>query len=385
MKKKYIYFDNAATSWPKPKTVLSAMIDFQKKKAANPGRSGHRMSLEAARVIFEARNKIADFFNVSDPVNIIFTQNATHSLNISILGLLKPGDHVITSGMEHNSVMRPLNAAKKRGVSVTVVKCNADGSSDPADIEKAIQANTKAVYLNVASNVTGSIMPIKEIGITVKNHGLIFCVDAAQAAGVIPIDVKKMNIDFLAFTGHKSLYGPQGTGGFYIGKNIEKFIEPLFSGGTGSKSEFEIHPDFMPDRFEAGTPNGIGIAGLSAGIDYINSKGITEIFEFVKNLTRQFLDGIKENKKIKIYGRDDVCRRMGVVSFNIKNKTPSDVSYLLDEQFSIMSRPGLHCAPSAHKTIGSFPQGAVRFSFSSFNTEKEIDYAVKALNKIAKT
>lgn len=381
---KFIYFDNAATSWPKPSAVMRTINEYQKKSAANPGRSGHRMSLAAARTIFNTRSRLANFFGSNDVENIIFTMNATQSLNIAVCGFFKPGDNIITSSVEHNSVMRPLNAAQKRDITFTVVKCSETGEIDLDDIVKSIKKNTKAIIWTAASNVTGTIMPLKEIGNIAKKYGLVFCVDAVQAAGILPLDVNDIQIDFLAFTGHKSLFGTQGSGGFYIRKGLEKKLEQIFTGGTGSKSESEEHPDFMPDRYEAGTPNGIGIAGLGAGIDFINSVGIDAIFKHEQNLVGKFISEIKSNKKIKLYGPLETEKRIGIASFNIEDKSPSEVSEQLDNKYSIMSRAGLHCAPAAHKTVNSFPQGSVRFSFSFFNNEKQIDKAVKALYNISK-
>jgi cysteine desulfurase family protein len=378
---KLIYFDNAATSWPKPDKVIKAIIDYQNKFAANPGRSGHRMSLESARMIFETRMKITKFFNGDEPLNLIFTQNVTHSLNIVVKGLLKQGDHIITTSMEHNAVMRPINELLKiKKIEMSSIKCTTEGKVDINEVKKSIKTNTRIIFMTAASNVTGTVMPLEEVGKIAKEKGIIFCVDAAQAAGVIPIDVKKMNIDLLAFTGHKSLFGPTGIGGLYIKKGLEVNIEPLLTGGTGSRSEFEIHPDFMPDRFEAGTPNVLGIAGLNAGIDFVNSIGLDEICKHEHKLLKYFIDEVNKNDRINIYGSKNLENRIGVVSFNILDKPPSEISEILDEKFSIMSRPGLHCAPSAHKTIKTFPQGTVRFSFNFFNTIEEVEIAVNALS-----
>ncbi|MCX7966398.1 MAG: aminotransferase class V-fold PLP-dependent enzyme [Syntrophorhabdaceae bacterium] len=378
----YIYFDNPATSWPKPDCMIEAMIAFNKTVGANPGRSAHRLSIEAARILFDTREAIASLIGADDPETIVFTRNATEGLNIILHGLLKSGDHVITTSMEHNSVMRPLRALEREGIELTVIPCSRDGEIDPDDISRAIKKNTTLIVTTHASNVTGTIMPVDEIIKIARRNGIIYCIDGAQTVGSVKIDVKKQDLDILVFTGHKSLYGPQGTGGFYIKKGIEKRIKPLEQGGTGSRSEFEEHPDFMPDRFESGTPNTIGLAGLCASVKYIDRMGIENIREKELKLTKLFLEGISSMKDIRVFGVDDINRRIAVVSFNVFGMTPSDVSYILDRKFNILSRPGLHCAPSAHRTIGSFPEGTVRFGFGIFNTEEEIGFAIKALEKI---
>jgi cysteine desulfurase family protein len=384
MNKDIIYFDNAATSWPKPPETITAMRNYLQNIGGSPGRSGHRLSIEAARLVFDTREKLAQLFNVSDPLRIVLTRNATEGLNIAIFGFLKPGDHVITSGMEHNSVMRPLRAIEARGVGITVVPCAIDGLIDPGNIVKAIKKNTKAIYMTNASNVTGTVMPVSDIGRIAREHGLVLCVDAAQTAGCYPIDIEEMNIDLLAFTGHKALFGPSGTGGLYIREGLEKRIEPICVGGTGSRSEAEEQPDFMPDRFEAGTPNTAGIAGLCAGVEFILDKGITQIKDREEKLIKLFIEGVSELPRVKLYGQQSVKYRTPAVSFNIDGMDSAAVSFALDEQFSIMSRSGLHCAPSAHKTIGTYPTGTVRFSFSYFNTKEQVITSIKALKKIGK-
>jgi len=379
-----IYFDNAATSWPKPPEVNAAMQRYMRKIGANPGRSGHRLSLEAARIIYDAREKLAQLFNVFDPLRIVLTKNATEALNIAIFGFLKPGDHVITSSMEHNSVMRPLRAMEAKGVNLTVIPCDKAGLIDPAQISTSIKNNTKAIFITHASNVTGAIMPVFDIGRIAREHGLVFCVDAAQTAGSCFIDVEKMNIDLLAFTGHKSLFGPSGTGGLYIREGLEKRIKPILVGGTGSRSEVEEQPDFMPDRYEAGTPNTVGIAGLQAGVDFVLSEGIDQIKSKEESLVKMFIEGIKDLPEVIIYGQTFTEGRIPVVSFNIAGIDPAAIALELDERYKIMSRSGLHCAPSAHKSIGTYPMGTVRFSFSYFNTEDQVVKAVEALRKISK-
>jgi cysteine desulfurase / selenocysteine lyase len=383
MNRDIIYFDNAATSWPKPPETIAAMQNYMQNIGGSPGRSGHRLSIEAARIVFDTREKLAQLFNVSDPLRIVLTRNATEGLNIAIFGFLKPGDHVITSGMEHNSVMRPLRAMESKGVGITVVPCAIDGLIDPGDIVKAIKNNTKAIFITNASNVTGTVMPVSDIGRIAREHGIILCIDAAQTAGCYPIDVEEMNIDLLAFTGHKALCGPSGIGGLYIREGLEKRIEPICVGGTGSRSEVEEQPDFMPDRFEAGTPNTVGIAGLQAGVDFVLSKNIAQIKEREETLVKMFIEGVSNLPGIILYGQKSVDRRTPVVSFNISGMDPAAVALEMDERFGIMSRAGLHCAPSAHKTIGTYPTGTVRFSFSYFNTEEQIISSIEALKKIS--
>lgn len=381
---KTIYFDNAATSWPKPEETYTAMDHFSRAIGGSPGRSGHRLSIESGRIIMNSRDVLARLFGVDDPFQLVFTKNATEALNLAIAGLLSLGDHVITSSMEHNSVMRPLRELESKGVEVSVIRCSPRGELDPGDLLPAIRTNTKLVVLTHASNVAGTIMPIQEIGHIAREHGFIFCVDAAQTAGVLPIDVSEMNLDLLAFSGHKSLFGPQGTGGLYIRKGLEKQILPLMVGGTGSRSEFESQPDFMPDRYESGTLNTAGLAGLGAGAEYILRKGIDHIRTKEILLTQYFLDGLKSISSVHIYGPGDASRQISVVSFNLDGLTPSEVSFAFDEQYGVMSRPGLHCAPAAHRTIGTFPGGTVRVSFGFFNTEEEISYALDALQQLSR-
>ncbi len=380
---KNIYFDNAATSWPKPPEMIDAINRYNETIGGNPGRSGHHLSVEAARIIFETRELTAQLFNIDDPFQLIFTRNATEALNQVIFGMMLNDHHVITSGMEHNSVMRPLRYLEQHGLKVTVVPCYQDGSIDPREIEKSICSHTKMIIMTHASNVTGTIMPVKEVGHVAASHGIPFCVDSAQSAGAIPIDVEDMNISLLAFTGHKSLYGPQGTGGLYIKKGLEKDLVPNMMGGTGSRSEFEIQPDFMPDRFESGTPNTIGLAGLGAAARFILNRGIDAIRSTELTLTTMFLDKAGDIPGVRLYGPRKADRCTPVVSFTIDGISPSEVSQILDEKFSILSRPGLHCAPAAHHSINTLPGGTVRFSFGHFNTTDEISYAIDAIKEIA--
>lgn len=383
--KKVIYLDNPATSWPKPSQVKEAMIKFMEEVGANPGRSGHSLSIEAARIIYDAREAVSTLFHVKDSSRVVFTLNATESLNLALKGLLKPGDHVITSSMEHNSVMRPLRELEKRGISLTVVPCFKDGTLDPREVEKRVQSATRMIVLNHASNVTGTLLPIREIGRIAREYNLLFLVDAAQTAGAYPIDVEEDMIDLLAFTGHKSLYGPQGTGGLVIGERIhEKEMIPLKQGGTGSRSEFEEQPDFLPDRFESGTPNSVGIAGFLAGVQFVLEKGVEQIRQNEMALLRKLITGLKEIHGVKLFSPDHQEDRIATLSFNFTHLSPSNGAYRLEKEFGILCRPGLHCAPAAHHTLGTFPEGTIRFGLNVFNTEADIETAIQAVSLIAK-
>ena len=379
-----IYLDNPATSWPKPPQVREAMNRFVEEVGANPGRSGHSLSIEAARIVYEARESLSVLFHVKDSSRIVFTLNATESINLALKGLLKYKDHVITSSMEHNSVMRPLRDLEKRGIELSIIPCSNEGMLDPKEVERKIRSNTRMVVLNHASNVTGTLLPVKEVGFIVRKHNLLFLVDAAQTVGAYPIDVEKDGIDLLAFTGHKSLYGPQGTGGLVIGERInEKEMIPLKQGGTGSRSEFEEQPDFLPDRFESGTPNGVGIAGLLAGVQFVLEKGVELIRQDEMTLTQKLIEGLKEIPQVKLYGPKNQNDRIATLSFNFPRFSPSNGASRLEKEFDILCRPGLHCAPAAHHTIGTFPEGTIRFGLGAFNTEEEIETAMQAVSLIA--
>jgi cysteine desulfurase/selenocysteine lyase len=379
------YLDNAATSWPKPEAVYQAMDNFMRHTGANPGRSAHQLSIEAGRIVYETREALDMLFGVGDPTRIVFTSNATEALNVVIRGLLYPGDHVITSSMEHNSVMRPLRHMEKLGVEVTVVKCSSEGFLNPYDIEQAVGPHTRLVILNHASNVVGTLLPVAEVGQITRRRGVLLMIDAAQTMGCYPIDVEEMHIDLLAFSGHKGLYGPQGTGGLYIRKGIESSIEPLKYGGTGSRSEHEYQPDFLPDKYESGTPNTVGLAGLGAGVRFVLEHGVTEIQKREWALTESLTDGLKNISGVTIYGDSDPRKRVAVVSFNISGLTPSEVAMQLEEDCEIMCRPGLHCAPSTHKTLGTFPQGTVRLSPGYFTSDDDIEGTLKAVRRIIAT
>ncbi|MCG2821689.1 MAG: aminotransferase class V-fold PLP-dependent enzyme [Candidatus Atribacteria bacterium] len=380
-----IYLDNAATSYPKPKEVGRAMLHFLEKVGASPGRSGHRLSIEAGRLLYQTRESLAELLNVIDPLRIIFTLNVTEALNLALKGLLQPGDQVITSSMEHNSVMRPLRKLEKRGVEIKVVPCSSQGVLDPVDIEKSIKKNTKLIVLIHGSNVIGSILPITVVGEIARKYDILFLVDTAQTAGCYSLDIKKDNIDLLAFTGHKTLFGPPGTGGLVIGERVDiKKLNPLKVGGTGSWSESEEQPDFLPDIYESGTPNTVGLSGLNEGVRFILKEGVDKIRQHELELTQKLIEGLKEIPGVIVYGEDQVKNRVAVISFNIKDQLPSEVGLRLDEEYNIMSRVGLHCAPAAHKTIGTFPIGTIRFSMSWFNTFEEVDQTILAVRNISR-
>jgi cysteine desulfurase family protein len=358
------------------------MADVLERAGGNPGRSGHRLSIAAAQVMYETREKLASFFHVRDPLRVIFTSNATHAINIALAGLLKPGDHVVTSSMEHNAVMRPLRSLEKRGLKLSVVPCASDGSLDVSDVARAVKNNTRLVVVNHASNVVGTILPVAQVASIAHRAGALLLVDAAQTAGSIPVDVQAMGVDLLAFTGHKGLLGPTGSGGLIIGDKVDaSLMEPLMRGGTGSQSALEEQPNELPDKFESGTPNVIGIAGLGAGIDWIMERGIEAIRAQEEELTRVLITGLCNIPGIKVHGTLDASRSTAIVSITAAHKTVSDIGLSLDEEFGIMCRVGLHCAPAAHKTVGTFPQGTVRLATGAFTSKDDISTAVAALQK----
>ncbi|OPJ55445.1 aminotransferase class V-fold PLP-dependent enzyme [Alkalithermobacter paradoxus] len=375
-----IYLDNAATTFPKPESVYSEALNCMKNYGANPGRSGHKLALAAGRVIYETRENLCKLFNIPNPMNIIFTYNATDSLNLVIKGFLNSGDHVITTSIEHNSVIRPIKSLEKIGVENTIVKCDENGILNVDDIKKAIKPNTKLIVTTHASNVCGAIVDIESIGKIAREMGIAYLVDGAQTAGVYDIDVQKMNIDMLAAPGHKGLMGPQGTGILYIREGLN--VKHLKEGGTGSKSEELTQPEILPDRYESGTPNTPGIAGLNEGIKFILKEGIDKIRKHEEELTDYLINGLKEIDMIKIYGPKDIKKQCAVVSINISNEDSSEISYILDSVFNIATRSGLHCAPLAHKTLGTFEQGTVRFGIGYFNTKNDIDKVLEALKII---
>lgn len=375
-----IYFDNAATTWPKPPEVLDAMRYCLEEAGANPGRSGHKLSLAAGKLVDRTRQAIADLFNISDPDRVIFTLNATDSLNMAIQGITEAGDHIITSSMEHNSVTRPLHCLGNN-IEVTKIPCNQQGLINMEELSRAIRSNTKAIVITHASNVTGTIMPIKLIGELVREAGKILIVDAAQTAGILDIDVEGMKIDLLAMPGHKGLMGPTGTGVLYVGERAA-FLKPFRMGGTGSKSAVAGQPDILPEKYESGTLNAVGIAGLGAGVDFIKKTGLQRIREHENRLTKAFIEGASKIQGWKMYGTSKDEVRAPVVSFLIEGKDTAALGGALDKWHDIACRAGLHCAPDAHRTIGTFETKLVRFSFSYFNKIEEVDYALKCLSDL---
>lgn len=374
------YFDNAATSFPKPNSVINAVTAYMKNIGANPGRGGYKTAIEADKIIYSCRESIMNFYNFDKFDNVIFTPNITFSINILLKSIVKDGWHIITTSMDHNSVLRPLSSFKN--IEVSILPCDKNGFLNIDTLKNSIRPDTKLLIMSHASNIIGSIQPIYEIGRLCHEKNIYFIIDTAQTSGVIPIDFYKLNLSALAFTGHKGLLGPSGTGGFLISDKLNSVADPVIEGGTGSLSESIVQPNFLPDKFESGTMNAAGIAGLSEGIKHINKIGLKAIKEKEDELTKKFLEGLTSIKDIIIYGSLDVSKRTSTISINSKKVAPFEFAYRLDKEFDIMVRCGLHCAPLAHKTIGSFPDGTVRFSFGIFNTLSEIDYALNAINKI---
>ncbi|MHC1762042.1 MAG: aminotransferase class V-fold PLP-dependent enzyme [Negativicutes bacterium] len=377
-----VYLDNAATSWPKPPEVIAAMQAYLENVGGSPGRAAHGKSLASARMAYETRDALSSLFNATSPDRVIFTKNATEAINLLLFGFLNPGDHVIVSSMEHNAVMRPLRQLESCGVSLSVAACDSCGRLDPLTIKAALTPRTRLVLLVHASNVTGTLLPIAEVANIAHESGIRFAVDAAQTAGVHPIDVQSAGIDFLTFTGHKSLGGPQGTGGLVIGPDVD--LRPLMFGGTGSASESENQPSFLPDKLESGTLNAIGIAGLGASLAALTEFGVENVLAHERKLMKLFRDGLKELSDIEVYGPENTAESVGVLSLNVASRPCEEVGMELERDFDILTRTGLHCAPAAHRTIGTFGRGTVRFSVSRFNTESDIHAALEALSRIAR-
>ena len=377
-----IYFDNGSTSFPKAPGVGDAIRDIIEHGAYNINRGGYEGAYEVADMVLTTREQLCRLFHFSESRNVVFTPSITYSLNYVIKGLLKPGDHVIVSSMEHNALMRPLVQMAHQGVTFDAAQADRDGVLDPQKVEDLIRPNTRAVMMLHASNLCGTMLPIQQVGEICARHGLIFVVDTAQTAGVFPIDMEKMHIDALCFTGHKGLRGPQGVGGMLLRDELCSQTTPLISGGTGSRSDSEEVPDFMPDRFESGTMNLPGIAGLHRALTYLEEYGIENIARQELAICQRFIGGALTLPDTRVVGKLDTQDRAAIVSLDFQKMDNAEVSFLLDNQYGVMTRCGLHCAPRAHKSLGTFPQGTVRFSFSHHNTPEEVDTCIEGLRKI---
>jgi cysteine desulfurase family protein len=377
-----VYLDNAATSWPKPESVYQTMDQFLRRCGGNPGRGGHSLALAAAEKVEETRLLIARLINAPEKERVVFTSNCTEALNLGLKGLLKPGDHVITDCIGHNSLVRPLKKLENQGVRVTRILPCFEGFLSPEEMKKAIIPETRLIVVTHASNVTGLIQPIDKYGAIAKKHGLIFMVDAAQTAGMYPIDVQANNIDLLASSGHKGLFGPPGTGVLYLSERVD--LEPLREGGTGIYSELEDQPQTLPYKYESGTLNTVGIAGLGAGIKFLFQEGREKIQSKVHFLREHLNKGLAQIPGVILYCQSEGSLKKGaVVSFNLKGWEPAEVGVVLDQTFEIKGRTGLHCAPVAHKTLGTYPQGTIRISPGYFNTLEEVNFTLEAVSKIA--
>ena len=381
-----IYLDQASTSFPKAPGVAQAMMDYLTMNGVNVNRGCYSSAYSAEEVIYETRQLLAELFHFSKCKNVIFTPNVTTSLNFILKGFLKPGDHILVSAMEHNAVMRPVVQLASLGISFDRIPCRTDGSMILEKVEELIRPETKAIVTLHASNVCGTRMPLDALGEICQRHQLYFVVDSAQTAGIVPINMDKMHIDALAFTGHKGLLGPQGTGGFLVSQELAEQMEPLISGGTGSVSHTEEIPDFMPDRFESGTPNLPGIYGLHEALLYLKTHSLQAINEKELSLTGYFLEQLQAlddtGRHIRIIGKKDLTDRNAVVSIQTPEIDMSQVAWQLDNEYGVMTRVGLHCAPNAHKTLGTYPAGTIRFSFGPENTKNELDFAIQGLKKI---
>lgn len=376
-----LYFDNAATSWPKPETVYRAAEIQMRQACGNPGRSGHTRTLEADRLIYKTREAVAELINAGNPARVIFTLNATDALNIALKGFLKTGDHVLFTAMEHNSVLRPLGRLRREALIETdVVPSSTEGYPDLDFLRKAFRANTRLLVINHASNVTGTIAPIDIMIKMAHQNGAAVLLDAAQTAGSIEIDVQNTEIDMLAFTGHKSLLGPTGTGGLYVRDGIN--LKSLREGGTGSQSEVDLHPESMPERLEAGTLNSSGLAGLLEGLNFIQQKGLPAIRKHETEIRSYLYDALKEIKGVSLFGPDNCENCSCIVSFTIDNSDSGEVGFILENNYGILCRTGLHCAPLAHKALGTFPEGTIRLSPGFFTGRTDIDFLISAIKDI---
>lgn len=379
-----IYLDNAATSWPKPEAVYRAVDDYQRRLGAPAGRGAYSEAAETERIVAACRQKIAELIDVSDPKRIIFTLNGTDSLNLALHGILRPGDHVVTSVCEHNSVLRPLHfLAEHRQVTASYVGCDSQGFVSPDDIRRAITPQTRLIALVHASNVTGAIQPVEDVGSIAGEHGLIYLIDAAQSLGYVPIDVRRLGCHLLAAPGHKGLLGPLGTGVLYVAPGIEDQLLPLRQGGTGTRSDEDIQPTSLPDRYESGNLNVSGIVGLKAGASLTLQQGVDTWNPHVRELTGRLLDGLAELAHVQVYGPPMNHRRVGVVSINVEGYDPQELASLLDANWQIQTRAGLHCAPRMHAALGTAPRGTLRVSIGHFSSADEIDQLLAALQEVA--
>jgi cysteine desulfurase family protein len=377
-----IYLDNAATSWPKPESVYRAMDDFARNRAGNPGRAGHRLAVESEKTVQGCREAVARLLHAESPDQIILTLNATDGLNIAQKGLLRPGDHVITSHTEHNSINRPISAMAAAGM-ITYDKAASapDGSVPASELERLIRKNTRLLAITHCSNVLGVLNPIDEYAKLARSRGILTLIDASQSVGIVPIDVQALGVDMVAFPGHKNLFGPMGTGALYVRKGVE--LRAFREGGTGFKADEEVHPSEMPFRLEGGTPNAHGYAGLLAGVEFVEREGSAKILRHERELALRFADALRENPKVVVHGCLARDRQTGPVSITIRGAEPAEVGRIMDEKYGVACRPGLHCAPGTHKFLGTFPKGTVRFSFGYFNTIEHADAALRAVNEVA--
>ncbi len=376
-----IYLDNAATSFPKPEAVYQALDGFARNDLANPGRAGHKMALAAERALDDCRHLLNQLFHGEGPERFVFTLNCTDALNMAFKGVLADGDHVITTDLEHNSVSRPLRKMELDGrISLTRIKAEAGGTIDPDDFRKALTSRTRLIALTHASNVLGTIQPVAEVGRIAREHGLIFLVDAAQTAGVVPIDLQAMNIDLLAFPGHKSLMGPTGTGALYVSPRVQ--VRAWREGGTGGDSSNETQPKEFPYFLEGGTPNVLGVAGLGAGVKFVQEKGLDELYAHEMRLIDRLWRRLDEMPGYQVFGHRDLACRVSTISFRAESLPAVEIGGILDQAFEVAVRPGLHCAPYIHRSLGTFPDGTVRVSPGPFNTEADIDHLAHALAEI---
>jgi len=365
-----IYLDNAATSYPKPETVYQAVMHAMREIGASAGRSGHRRSLEASRLLFQTRETIAALLAIPDSSRVIFTHSATEALNLALHGVLLPGDHVITTTMEHNSLLRPLYVLRQKGVELSIVSAGSDGRVDPDDVQRALRPNTRMLAVGHVSNVCGAIQPVEQLAAIAREADALFLLDAAQSAGCVPIDVTGMGIDLLAAPGHKGLLGPQGTGFLYVADGVP--LKPLLAGGTGTSSSAEEQPDHVPEGFEAGTHNLPGIAGLKAGVEFVLARTVDDIGSRERAHVEAVVDRLRAESRITLYGPSHPDQRGGVLSFTVSGLDSSALAFMLDQNHDIAVRSGLHCAPQAHRTLGSYPSGTVRISPGWFTTHDEI-------------